>query len=57
MKFSRRNFIKLGSATTLGILGFGGFAFGETKSFLADDLPAGIFSDALFGHSTDVFKR
>lgn len=57
MKFSRRNFIKLGSATTLGILGFGGVSFGRTKSFFADDLPAGMFSDPLFGHSADVFKK
>ena len=57
MKFSRRNFIKMSSATTLGILGFGNFAFGGTKSFFDDELPAGMFADPLFGHSADDFKR
>ena len=57
MKFSRRHFIKLGGATAAGILGFGSFAFGQKKSFFADDLSSKALADPVFGHSADDFKK
>jgi len=57
MKFSRRNFIKLGGATMVGILGFGEIAFGEKKSFFADQLSDGMLTDPLFGYTAADFKK
>ncbi|MGI8642373.1 MAG: DUF6916 family protein [Pyrinomonadaceae bacterium] len=57
MKFSRRHFIKLGGATAAGILGFGNFAFGQKKSFFADQLPDGVLADPLFGYTAEDFRK
>ena len=56
MKFSRRHFIKLGGAAA-GILGFGSFAFGQKKSFFADELSAQMLADPLFGYGAEEFKK
>lgn len=57
MKFSRRHFITLGGATAAGILGFGSFAVGQKKFFFADDLPAEMLADPLFGYTANDFRQ
>lgn len=57
MKFSRRHFIKLGGATAAGIFGFGSFTFGQKISVSANDLPAEMFADPLYGHGADDFRK
>jgi len=57
MKFSRRNFIRLGGATAVGALGFGSFAFGQKKFFFAAQLPDGMLTDPLFGYTADDFRQ
>jgi len=57
MKFSRRNFIKQGGATMVGILGCGGVVFGRKKSFFADNFPSEMAADRLFDYSANDFRK
>lgn len=57
MKFSRRNFIKLGSATALGTLGLGNSAFGQKNSFFADRLSVNSLANPLSKYTADEFRK
>ena len=57
MKFSRRNFIKLGGASMVAVLGCGGAAFGRKKSFFAGNFPSETAADRLFGYSANDFRK
>ena len=57
MKFSRRNFIRLGGTTALGSLGLGNLAFGQKNSFFADRLPDSSLANPLSDYTADEFRK
>ncbi len=57
MKFSRRNFIKLGGATAMGTLGLGNLAFGQKNSFFADQLSVSSLANPLSNYTADEFRK
>ncbi len=56
MKFSRRDFIKLGGAA-IASLGVPGLVFGQQKPFSVTDLPAEALGDPLLNYNSNVFRQ